>query len=278
MPIEISYFSLASVVALVLFLSIMLPRAVFHVGDIVFGALSGRSVAVDRWMLAVGVAFLLCVALASASIMAPTHAQTVVDRYNAIALAFLFFAAPSVLQVLRAWENRRAKKMRTLSHAMVALAIISLPASMGVPTAALLHAPGGRTSMTTAAPANDSYFTDNEYINDKGDYPIAQFLEKSLTLRFTVNPHGLITGHVIWRDIPIFTAFWIDQTLTATTFDATDAFGVTVGRITNVRNNFALDLAVFVYKLLCTLILAAVTFDLLIRPVVYGLQRGRRDR
>ena len=45
-----------------------------------------------------------------------------------------------------------------------------------------------------------------------------------------------------------------------------------VGKITNVRGNLPFSFAVFLYKLLCTLVLVTVTFDAVLRPVVDSVQ------
>ena len=79
------------------------------------------------------------------------------------------------------------------------------------------------------------------------------------------------------RQIPIYTEFWIDQTTNMLTFDATDTFGILVSPITHVRANWAFSLAVFGYKLLCALVLVAVTFDAILRPIGERI-RGRRGR
>jgi hypothetical protein len=287
---EVSYFSIASLVALALFLAVMLPRALVHFGAIAFRAAVGKPAAADGWLIAIAAALLLCAALATSAAVFKAHARTLLDRSNVATIAFLFFASPAVLQVLRAWDNRRVKTIKPLGHTLVALAVLSLPASLGVPTAALLHATEATTEATAPAPPapaaslaaparyNDRYFTDNEYVNDPGDYPIAQFLEQNLTLRIAADARQASPGRDTYRQIPSYTAFWVDQTLHAVSLAATDAFGVIVGKITNVRANLPFSFAVFLYKLLCTLVLATVTFDAVLRPVVDSAQRWRRKR
>ena len=60
MTIEVSYFSLASIFALIVFLSIMIPRALFHLGHVIVGRLTRRPVSVDRWLVAIAFSILLC--------------------------------------------------------------------------------------------------------------------------------------------------------------------------------------------------------------------------
>ena len=288
MTMEVSYFSIASLAALALFLALMLPRALVHLAAVAVRVATRKPAAADRWLIAIAAAFLICAALATSAAVFRTHARTLLDRSNAATFAFLFFASPAVFQVLRAWDNRRVKTSKLLSHALVALAVLSLPASLGVPTAALLHATQATTEATApaapaapagalAAPAryNDRYFTDNEYVNDPDDYPIARFLEQTLTWRIAADAQAA-PGRAAYRQIPSYTAFWVDQTLAAVSLDATDAFGVIVGKITNVRANLPFSFAVFLYKLLCTLVLATVTFDAVLRPGIDSLQRWRR--
>ena len=62
------------------------------------------------------------------------------------------------------------------------------------------------------------------------------------------------------------------------TFDATDTFGILVSPITHVRANWAFSLAVFGYKLLCALVLVAVTFDAVLRPIGERIRRRRTPK
>ena len=107
----------------------------------------------DRWLIAIAAAFLICAALATLAAVFRTHTRTLLDRSNAATFAFLFFSSPAVLQVLRAWDNRRVKNIKLFSHALVALAVLSLPASLGVPTAALLHATAATREAATPTAA-----------------------------------------------------------------------------------------------------------------------------
>jgi hypothetical protein len=51
---------------------------------------------------------------------------------------------------------------------------------------------------------------------------------------------------------------------------------VLISRITNVPANWAFALAVEGYKLLCALVLVAVTFDVFLRPMADRIRRVRR--
>ena len=209
---EVSYFSIASLAALALFLAMMLPRALAHLCAIAVRLMARKPAAADRWLIAIAGAFLVCAALATLAAVFRSNTESLLDRSNAVTFAFLFFTSPAVLQVLRAWDNRRIKTNKLMSHALVALAVLSLPASLGVPTAALLHAT--QASAGTPAPAapalstpalavparyNDRYFTDNEYVNDPDDYPIARFLEQNLTLQIAADPGQSAPGLAAWR-------------------------------------------------------------------------------
>jgi len=280
--IEASYFSLASIAALVVFLGIMAPRALWHTGAAIIGQLTGKPAPVDRWLVAIAVSMLLCAGLAVGTGVFNTRAHDLVGQSEAVTLSFLFFALPSVLQVARAWFNSRARQARGLSHVLVALAVLSLPAAMAIPTSALLQAQASPTGQATVVPAdnpaaaivNERFFTDNEVANDPEDYPIAIFLEQNLTVTHTFGPHpGLLGGNVL-KDIPLFTGFWFDQTADVLTFEATDTFGALVSRITYVRANLAFSLAVFLYKLLCALVLVAVSFDAFIGPLAARFRRA----
>lgn len=279
--IEASYFSLASIAALVVFLAIMAPRALLHTAAAIIGRLTGRPAPVDRWLVAIAVFMLLCAGLAVGAGMFNTKAHSLLNQSESVTLSFLFFALPSVLQVARAWFNSRARHALGLSHVLVALAVLSLPAAMAIPTAALLQAQASPTGQPAAAPAdnpaaavvNERYFTDNEVANDPEDYPIATFLGRNLTWSQTFAPDPTLMGRNFYKDVPLFTGFWFDQTADVLTFEATDTFGALVSRITYVRANWAFSLAVFLYKLLCALVLVAVSFDAFIGPLAARFRR-----
>lgn len=286
MTVAISDFSTASIAALIVFIAVMIPRAVFHLLLVLWRAPMRKSLNADGWLLAIAAAFLVCAALGGVGAIFNARALSLLDRSNAVALTFVVFALPAVLQVMRAWANKHAKKSVVLSHSLVALAILSLPASMAIPTAALLQSqmltqPAAATAQPmpadnpAAAFANDRFFTDNEVANDPVDYPIATWLSENLTWRADI-PDAPMPGRYFYREIPLFTDFWIDQTTSAVTLDAADTFGVIVGRLTHVRANLPFSAVVFLYKLLCTLVLAAVTYDILLRPIVEGASRMRR--
>lgn len=268
MTVNISYFSLVSIWALALFLTIMIPRALFHLGHVIVGAITRKPVPTDRWLIAIAVAMLVCAGLALAAEVFKTRAENLLAQSEALVLNLLLFAAPAVLQVLRAFFRRRTQQARGLSHALLALAILSLPASMATATAALLQSTSGAAAPAdnpAAAIADSSYFTDNGVANDPVDYPIATFLQKNFS--FT---HTFKAGRAVdfYRQIPVFTGFWFDETADVLSFDGTDTFGVLISPITFVRANWAMSLAVFVYKLVCALVLVAVTFDAAVRPLV----------
>jgi hypothetical protein len=287
--VEVSYFSLASIVALALFLGLVIPRAILHLVAVLGRAASGKPAGVDRWLLAIAVAVLVCGGLAVFTAVDGSRAHSLLDRSDAVALSFLFFAAPGVLQVMGAWFHRRGRRTSALSHVLVALAIASLPAAMAIPTAALLQATGAQDPLAAqpapapadnpaAAVANTRFFTDSEFANDPDDYPLARWLDAQATWRFTAAPHPDMRGMNFYREVPTFTAFWIDQTSSAVSFDATDAFGLVVSKIDNVRGNYAFDLAVFAYKLLCALVLAAVTYDAVLRPLFERTAKSRQPK
>ena len=50
-------------------------------------------------------------------------------------------------------------------------------------------------------------------MNDPDDYPIARFLEQNLTWRIAADPRRATPGRDAYRQIPSYTAFWVDQTL-----------------------------------------------------------------
>jgi hypothetical protein len=286
MTVDISYFSIASILALIVFIAIMIPRSLFHAGHVVFTSFSSKKAPADRWLVAIAVSFLVCLGLSLATGLFNARAHTLLDDYESVTLSFLFFAAPAVLQVLRAWMNSRTKKARVLSHLLVALAILSLPASMAVPTAALLQSTADAAPQPAAAGAitpvtslmDERYFTDSEIANDPDDYPIAAFLNANFSWSHTFSPGRRMMGQNFYREIPTFTAFWFDQTANALSFEATDTFGVLVSPITHVRANVGFSLAVFLYKLLCGLVLVAVSFDAVIGPLAGYVGRIRRKR
>ena len=277
MTVDVSYFSLASLAALAGFVVIMIPRALVYLGRVIVMALTGRREPVDHWLVAIALSALACAGLAVAAGPYADRAHRMLDNSEAVTLAFLLFAAPAVLQVLRAWSNARAKRAKVLSQALVLLAIMSLLASMAIPTAALLQATaapaGGPPADNPAAGVVDErYFTDNEVANDPEDYPIADYLDRNFSWRRTFPAPAGSRGQNFYREIPTFTAFWVDQTANMLSFDATDTFGVIVGRITHVRANWAFSLVVFLYKLLCALVLVAVTYDVLLKPLAERLR------
>ncbi len=284
MGMEISDFSLASLAALALFLAIMIPWSLWSLVRALGGVFGRKDKSNDPWLVAIGVSTLVCAGLATAVAVYSDRTQHLLNASAALTFAFLFFALPAVFQVLRAWSSQHGHKDQVLSHPLVLLAILSLPASMAIPTAALLRTT--QAVQPLAAPANnpaaalvdERFFTDSEIVNDPEDYPAARFLQQYATVRL---PPPAQVGHAhrrsFSRDVPMFTAFWIDQTTNMLTFDATDTFGVLVSPITHVRSNWAFSIAVWGYKLLCALILVAVTFDAVLRPIGERI-RGRRRR
>jgi hypothetical protein len=285
MTIDVSYFSLASLISLALFLAIIVPRAILHVANLLAGGLTGRAVRPDRWLVAIAVAILLCIGFGVAGVFSQS-ARDLAASSEAVALSFLLFATPALLQVLRAFAHRRARTISLFSQVLVVLAVISLPASMAIPTAAVLQATAAPTGQPGGAPAdnpaaalaNSRYFTDSEQVNDPDDYPIATYLARSASWNGTIPRVEGIRHQHFYRQIPIFTSFWLDQTTDVLSFEATDVFGVVVSPITHVRANWAISLAVLLYKTLCAVVLVALTFDPLLAPLVAGVQRMFRRR
>lgn len=284
MDIQISFFSLASLVALGLFLMLTIPRALWHVVRAAGRLVGMKAEAADPWLTATGLITLLCVALVFAVTIYSDRTQRLLNASAFLTFAFLFFALPAVFQVLRAWSSQHGHKALVLSHPLVLLAILSLPASMAIPTAALMRAT--RVAAPVAAPADnpaaaivdERFFTDSEIVNDPVDYPVAAFLQRYATLSVPAPPRGQGLHPSLLRQIPMFTAFWFDQTTNMLTFDATDTFGVLISRIAHVRANWAFSIAVFGYELLCALVLVAVTFDALLRPIGERIRRRRKVR
>jgi hypothetical protein len=276
--IAVSYFSLASMAALALFLLIMGPRSLYHTVLVLVGAMTRKPPPRDPWLIAIAFSFMLCAVLGALTVRYHSSARNIADAYASVTFAFLLFAAPAVMQVLRAWANVHAKKVMVLSHALVALAILSLPASMAIPTAALLQ------STEATAPANNpaasiadgDYFTDNEVANDPIDYPIATWIQNNLVWKRTFATDPAMKGQNFYRQIPTYTAYWFDQTANALTFEATDTFGVMISRITHVRANLAFSAAVFLYKLMCGIVLVAVVFNVLFGPMAGRLHKTTR--
>jgi hypothetical protein len=290
--IQGSDFSLACIVALALFVVIMAPRSLFHLATAIVGLARRSGAPMDRWLVAMALAFLACAGLALATGEFNARAHTLVDRYEVVILSFLFFAAPPALQVARAWFNTRRQEARALSHALSALAVLALPASMAIPTAALMQAqqqpappvagqaqpatqlPAAPTSNSAAAEvADDRYFTDNEFANDPVDYPQAAWLAANTSFSFSLPSPPDQTGRIFYQEIPLFTGFWFDQTADALSLEATDTFGALISRITYVRANWAFALAVFIYKLLSALVLVAVSFDAVIAPLAVRFRK-----
>ncbi|HWE47411.1 MAG TPA: hypothetical protein VG407_15415 [Caulobacteraceae bacterium] len=284
MVIAVSYFSLASMAALALFLLIMIPRALFHIAAVVVGAATRKPPGSDPWLIAIGVSFLICAGLAGLTYAYHAGAKNLAGAYGGVTFAFLLFAAPAVLQVLRAWANVHAKKVKVLSHALVALAVLSLPASMAIPTAALLQSTV-QAATASAAPADnpaasiadEQYFTDNEVANDPDDYPIATWMANNLTFKRTLHTDPNMKGQNFYRQIPTYTGYWFDQTANALSFEATDTFGVLVSSITHVRANLAFSTAVFLYKLMCAIVLVAVAFNVIFGPMAGRLHKTSRN-
>jgi len=285
MTIDVSYFSLASLVSLALFLTIVVPRAILHVSNLLAGRLTGRAVRVDRWLVAIAVAILCCIGFGAAGVFSQS-ARDLAASSEAVALSFLLFATPALLQVLRAFAHRRARTISLFSQALVVLAVLSLPASMAIPTAAVLQATAAPTGQPGGAPAdnpaaalaNSRFFTDSEPVNDPDDYPIATYLARNASWNGPIPRIEGIRHQHFYRQVPIFTSFWLDQTADVLSFEATDAFGVLVSPITHVRANWAISLAVLLYKTLCAVVLVALTFDPLLAPLVAGVQRMFRRR
>ena len=284
MDIQISYFSLASLLALAIFLIVMIPRSLLHLVRAAGGLFGARGERADPWLTAIGLITLLCVALVVAVEVYSDRTQKLLNASAFLTIAFLFFALPAVFQVLRAWSSQHGHKALVLSHPLVLLAILSLPASMAIPTAALMRAT--RVVAPAAAPADnpaaaivdERFFTDSEIVNDPVDYPVAQFLQRYATVSVPAPPRGQGLHPSLLRQIPMFTAFWFDQTTNMLTFDSTDTFGLLISRIAHVRANFAFSAAVFGYKLLCALVLVAVTFDALLKPIGERVRRRAKPR
>ena len=279
MDARISDFSLASMAALVVFLGVMIPWSLWHMLRSASRALGSKGPPADPWLTAIGVTTLACVALGGGVALYSDRTQRLLNASAALTIALLFFALPAVFQVLRAWSSQHGHKARVLSHPLVLLAILSLPASMAIPTAALMRATDVVLPVTApadnpaAAFVDERFFTDSEIVNDPEDYPAAQVLQRYATVTLPAAPSRPGHRRGFLRQIPIYAAFWIDQTTNMLTFDATDTFGILVSPITHVRANWAFSLAVFGYKLLCALVLVAVTFDAVLRPIGEGIRR-----
>ena len=285
MAVDVSYFSLASLISLALFLALIVPRSLAHVGHLLTGLVTRKPVPVDRWLIGIALAILACVGLAAAGDLS-VRARDMAASSEAVAFSFLLFATPALLQVLRAFAHRRTRTISLFSRLLVALAVLSLPASMAIPTAAVLQAtaapvgqPGGAPADNPAAGlANAGYFTDSEPVNDPDDYPIATYLMRNANWTGTI-PDLRLTRHLhFYREIPVYTAFWLDQTTDILSFEATDVFGVEVSPIAHVRANWAISLAVLLYKTLCAVVLLAITFDPLWSPLAEALQERFRRR
>ena len=278
---RISDFSVASMGALAVFLTIMIPWSLWHMLRSTGRALGWKGPPADPWLTAIGVMTLSCLALGGAVALYSDRTQRLLNASAALTIALLFFALPAVFQVLRAWSSQHGHKARVLSHPLVLLAILSLPASMAVPTAALMRASDAVQPISApadnpaAALVDERFFTDSEIVNDPEDYPAAQVLQRYATVALPQPPARRGHRRDMFGQIPIYTAFWIDQTTNMLTFDATDTFGVLVSPITHVRANWAFALAVFGYKLLCALVLVAVTFDAVLRPIGERIRRRR---
>ena len=76
LTIDVSYFSLASLVSLALFLAIIIPRSLVHVVNLLAGRIGGRAVQADRWLIAIVVAILLCVGFGVAGVLQPAAPAT----------------------------------------------------------------------------------------------------------------------------------------------------------------------------------------------------------
>ncbi len=285
MDTQVSYFSLASLIALALFLAVIIPQSLWHLGRGLGRVFGRKDRSVDPWLVAIGLVMLLCAALVAAVTVYSDRTQRLLNASAALSFAFLFFALPAVLQVLRAWSSQHGHKAQVLSHPLVLLAILSLPASMAIPTAELMRTTQAVQPLVApadnpaAALVDERFFTDSEIVNDPVDYPVARFLQQYATLDLALPAPAGRHGHrrSVLRQIPMYTAFWLDQTTNMLTFDATDSFGALVSPISHVRANWAFSLVVWAYKLLCGLILVAVTFDVLLRPIGERI-RGRRRR
>ena len=283
MDTQLSYFSLASLIALALFLGLIIPQSLWHLARGAGRVFGRKDRSVDPWLVAIGLITLVCAGMVVVVTIYSDRTQRLLNTSAALTIAFLFFALPAVLQVFRAWSSQHGHKAQVLSHPLVLLAILSLPASMAIPTAELMRTTQAvqpqavRADNPSAAIVDDRFFTDSEFVNDPVDYPAARFLQQYATLTVPLPLGPSRHGHRrnVLRTIPIFTAFWFDQTTNMLTFDAADSFGVLVSPISHVRANWAFSLVVWLYKLLCGLILVAVTFDTVLRPIGQRI-RGRR--
>jgi hypothetical protein len=280
MDVQVSDFSLVSLGALGAFLGVMIPWSLWHLLRSALRVFGSKGAPADPWLTAIGLTSLSCVALGAAVAIYSDRTQRLLNASAALTIALLFFALPAVFQVLRAWSSQHGHKARVLSQPLVLLAILSLPASMAIPTAALMRATNAVQPIAApadnpaAAIADERVFTDSEIVNDPEDYPAARVLQRYATLILPASDRsGRRRGFL--RRIPVYTAFWIDQTTNMLTFDATDTFGVLVSPITHVRANWAFSLAVFGYKLLCALVLVAVTFDAILRPIGDRVRRRK---
>jgi hypothetical protein len=289
MAVEVSWFAIASIVALGIFMVAIIPRALGHLAAVAGRLVLRRRAEADPWLIAIAGVVLVCAGLVVGMAAFADRAQRLLHASAAVTFAFLFFALPAVLQVLRAWGRHHAHRPQVLSHLLVALAVLSLPASMAFPTAALMQATQGPAPASApagagaganpiAAYADGTYFTDNGVANDPVDYPAAAFLERDLSWHVVQPAPRPGHRHSFYRDIPAFTAFWFDETTNMLAFDAPNSFGVLISRITNVPANWAFALAVEGYKLLCALVLVAVTFDVFLRPMADRIRRVRRRR
>ena len=106
MDTQISYFSLASLVALALFLAVIIPQSLWHLLRGVGGAFGRKDRSADPWLVAIGIITLVCVALVVAVTVYSDRTQRLLNASAALTFAFLFFALPAVLQVLRAWSSQ----------------------------------------------------------------------------------------------------------------------------------------------------------------------------
>ena len=285
MTVDVSYFSLASLISLALFLAIIAPRSLAHVVHLLWGLVARKPVAVDRWLIGIALAILVCVGLGFVG-FTNQRARDLAGSSEAVAFSFLLFATPALLQVLRAFAHRRARMLSMFSRVLVALAILSLPASMAIPTAAVLQATepsagqagGAPADNPAAALANSRFFTDSENVNDPVDYPIATFLARNASWPLTFPASHRVKHQNFYREIPVYTAFWLDQTTDVLSFEATDVFGILVSPIAHVRANWAISLAVLLYKTLCAVVLLALTFDPLWSPLAEALQTRLKRR
>ena len=284
MSVDISWFSLASILALALFILVIIPRALGHILAVAGRLARGRPSEADPWLVGIALVVLVCAGLVAGLALWSDRAQRALNASAAVTFAFLFFAAPAVMQVMRAWAVQHAHKAKAGSHVLAALAVLSLPASMAIPTAALMRA--AALPPAAAAPADNPaaaiadarFFTDNEVANDPEDYPAAAWLARNFTWHAALPARRGGRRRSFLAEAPAYTAFWFDETTNMLTFDAPDAFGVLVSRITHVRANWAFSLMVWGYKLLCALVLVAVTFDVFLLPLAETIRRTRRRR